>query len=125
MAEEFYPKLKAKFSEIGISEDVSFELEEVQSSDQDPRIIHIFYPSIVETKGYINPKVQIEIGCRSLKEPFTQRKISSFVDEMYRHLDFTEDSFLVSSVNPERTFFGENIFASRRVSKAEGKNESG
>lgn len=109
VAEEFYPKLKAKFSEIGISEGISFELEEVQSSDQDPRIIHIFYPSIVETKGYINPKVQIEIGCRSLKEPFTQGKISSFVDEMYRHLDFTEDSFLVPSVNPERTFL-EKIF---------------
>ncbi|MFJ1378063.1 nucleotidyl transferase AbiEii/AbiGii toxin family protein [Capnocytophaga canimorsus] len=64
---------------------------------------------MVETKGYINPKVQIEIGCRSLKEPFMHRKISSFVDEMYSHLDFTEDSFLVPSVNPERTFL-EKIF---------------
>ncbi|CEN32988.1 hypothetical protein CCAN12_300005 [Capnocytophaga canimorsus] len=30
-------------------------------------------------------------------------------DEMYSHLDFTEDSFLVPSVNPERTFL-EKIF---------------
>lgn len=109
VTEEFFPKLKNYFQKLGISEGVSFELQEVQSSDQDPRIIHIFYPSIVQTKGYLHPKIQIEIGCRSLKEPFTQRKISSFVDEMYSHLAFSEDSFLVPSVNPERTFL-EKIF---------------
>ncbi|WHF51269.1 nucleotidyl transferase AbiEii/AbiGii toxin family protein [Chryseobacterium gotjawalense] len=109
VAEEFYPKLQKCFEDKGIAEDVIFTLENVQSSDQDPRIINIYYPSIIETKGYLNPRVQIEIGCRSLKEPFSNCLISSFVDQEYKDLDFSSDEFLVPSVNPERTFL-EKIF---------------
>lgn len=109
VSEEFYPKLQKCFEEKGIAEGVTFALEDVQSSDQDPRIINIYYPSIIETKGYLNPRVQIEIGCRSLKEPFSDRLISSFVDQEYKDLEFASDEFRVPSVNPERTFL-EKIF---------------
>lgn len=57
----------------------------------------------------MNPRVQIEIGCRSLKEPFSDCLISSFVDQEYKDLDFVDGEFLVPSVNPERTFL-EKIF---------------
>ena len=109
VSEEFYPKLQRRFREKGIGEGVEFTLEEAQSSDQDPRIINIFYPSVIQTKGYLNPRVQVEIGCRSLKEPFSNCLVSSFVDQQYKDLDFSEDEFYVSTVNPERTFL-EKIF---------------
>ncbi|HIB8182303.1 TPA: nucleotidyl transferase AbiEii/AbiGii toxin family protein [Elizabethkingia anophelis] len=109
ISEEFYPKLQKCFEEKGIAQGVTFTLEDVQSSDQDPRIINIYYPSIIETKGYLNPRVQIEIGCRSLKEPFSDCLISSFVDQEYKDLEFANGEFLVPSVNPERTFL-EKIF---------------
>lgn len=109
VSEEFYPKLQKRFREKGIGEGVKFTLEEAQSSDQDPRIINIFYPSAIQTKGYLNPRVQVEIGCRSLKEPFSNCLVSSFVDQQYKDLDFSEDEFYVPTVNPERTFL-EKIF---------------
>ena len=59
--------------------------------------------------GYLQPKIQIEIGCRSLIEPFENRYIKSFVDEEYAHLDFVQEAFSVPSVIPERTFL-EKIF---------------
>ena len=88
---------------------MNFTLEPAQSSDQDPRIINIFYPNIIELTGYINPRVQIEIGCRSLIEPYSDRLISSLVDTQFREADFIEKPFFVPSVNPERTFL-EKIF---------------
>ena len=109
VSEEFYPKLQRRFREKGIGEGVEFTLEEAQSSDQDPRIINIFYPSVIQTKGYLNPRVQVEIGCRSLKEPFSNCLVSSFVDQQHKDLDFSEDEFYVPTVNPERTFL-EKIF---------------
>ena len=89
VSEEFYPKLQRRFREKGIGEGVEFTLEEAQSSDQDPRIINIFYPSVIQTKGYLNPRVQVEIGCRSLKEPFSNCLVSSFVDQQYKDLEFS------------------------------------
>ncbi len=82
---------------------------EATSSDQDPRIIEIYYPFVIESPGYIQPKVQIEIGCRSLKEPFSICTFSSLVDEHYPELDFSQQGIPVPTVNPERTFL-EKLF---------------
>lgn len=109
ISEEFYPNLQQKFMEAGIGEGVQFTLEPVQSSDQDPRIVNIFYPNIIELTGYINPRVQIEIGCRSLIEPYSERLVSSLVDLQFVGYDFIEQPFSVPSVNPEQTFL-EKIF---------------
>ncbi|WP_076388422.1 nucleotidyl transferase AbiEii/AbiGii toxin family protein [Kaistella chaponensis] len=109
VSEEFYPKLQKRFNEKGIGEDVRFTLEEAQSSDQDPRIINIYYPTLIVAIGYMNPRVQIEVGCRSLKDPYSNCLVSSFIDEEYKNLDFSELAFNVPSVNPERTFL-EKIF---------------
>lgn len=109
VTEQFFPELQKRFEEKGIAEDVEFKIEEATSSDQDPRVINIFYPHVIELLGYMHPRVQIEIGCRSLKEPFTERLITSFVDEAFMGANFVELPFTVPSVNPERTFL-EKIF---------------
>lgn len=109
ISEEFYPELQERFINAGIGENVKFSLEAAQSSDQDPRIINVFYPNVIEIIGYINPRVQIEIGCRSLIEPYSERLITSLVDAQFLHSEFTEQPFTVPSVNPERTFL-EKIF---------------
>ena len=109
ITEEFYPDLKERFLNHGIGENVKFSLEAAQSSDQDPRIINIFYPNIIEVTDYLKPRVQIEVGCRSLIEPFTMKKISAMVDDEYPEQSFSEKSKEIPSVNPERTFL-EKIF---------------
>ncbi|HMG14261.1 MAG TPA: nucleotidyl transferase AbiEii/AbiGii toxin family protein, partial [Saprospiraceae bacterium] len=104
----FFEALKAKFQEKGISV-LEFKVVEANNSDQDPRIIEVFYPNVIDAPGYMQPKIQIEIGCRSLKEPYTNQSISSLVYEEYADRDFTEPPITVPTVNPERTFL-EKIF---------------
>ena len=100
----FFEELQEEFRKKGF-ENLSFKLVETKDSDQDPRIIEIYYPNvIVSYSEYILPKVQVEIGCRSLREPFSIQSFGSLVDEVYSGKDFVEPLFEVSTVNPERTF---------------------
>ena len=78
-------------------------------SDQDPRIIHVYYPNLIAPPGYMEPRVSIEIGTRSLMEPHTQRSFGSLVDEQYKEAPFAQPFINIPAVNPERTFL-EKIF---------------
>lgn len=104
----FYEELQGRFAAKGIN-GVTFKLVDAESSDQDPRIIEVYYPNVIASPGYLQPKVQIEIGCRSLREPFTLQSFSSLVDETYPDQDFAQQAIEVPTVNPERTFL-EKIF---------------
>ncbi|NEW84347.1 MAG: nucleotidyl transferase AbiEii/AbiGii toxin family protein [Mariniphaga sp.] len=108
ISDTFYPALKSKFQEKGLS-DVVFKLEEAKDSDQDPRIIEIYYPNVIESPGYIEPNVKVEIGCRSLREPFSIQTFSSLIDEHYSNAEFSLAPIEIPTVNPERTFL-EKIF---------------
>ena len=101
--EKLYPELKEAFNAKGLLE-VKIVPEEIKTSDQDPIIISVYYPNVVETPGYIQPRVQIEIGCRSLIEPFENKSIISLVDEIYPDAKFAQSSVQIPSVLPERTF---------------------
>lgn len=84
--------------------DLEFVVIEAKDSDQDPRIVEIYYSSVIKPDTeYILPRVQLEISCRSLREPFTLRAFGSLVDEFYAGHDFTESLFDVPTVNAERT----------------------
>ncbi|MBL4561427.1 MAG: nucleotidyl transferase AbiEii/AbiGii toxin family protein [Labilibaculum sp.] len=108
ITETLYPKLQQNFNEKGFT-GVRIELETIISSDQDPVIISVYYPNVIESPGYIQPRLQIEIGCRSLREPFENRPIISMLDETYPKATFVQDSVQIPSVLPERTFL-EKIF---------------
>ena len=103
----FFPELEAKFAERGL--EVNIKIIEPQSSDQDPRIIEIYYPNVISSPGYIQPRVQVEIGSRSMREPFTNCSFSTLVDETYPEKVFTQRAIEIPTVNPERTFL-EKIF---------------
>ena len=105
----FFTDLQEEFQKKGFK-DLRFIIIEATDSDQDPRIIEIYYPYIVTPPtDYIQPRVQIEIGCRSLREPFSFQTFGSLVDEVYAGKDFVEPLFIVPTVNPERTFL-EKLF---------------
>jgi len=105
---KFKQELEQKFTEKGFK-NLTFKLIEAKDSDQDPRIIEIYYPNIIQKPTYLEARVQIEIGCRSLKEPFTVRPITSLIVIHYPTQEFTLPSIEVSSVNPERTLL-EKVF---------------
>lgn len=105
----FFKELQDSFKEKGFQELV-FKVIEAKDSDQDPRIIEIYYPNLItQSSTYLLPRVQVEISCRSLREPFTIQTFGSLVDEVYEGRDFTEPLFQVPTVNPERTFL-EKLF---------------
>lgn len=81
ISQTLYPELNRRFMAKGL--EVKLELEEITTSDQDPIIIQVNYPNVIESPGYLKPRVQIELGCRSLIEPFSVRYISSILDENY------------------------------------------
>lgn len=107
VAQTFYPDLVTRFKEKGIT-GLKFELVDEVESDKD-RTINVHYPNLIEPPGYLEPKIQIEIGCRSLREPFTVQTFASLVDEEYADRDFAQAPINVPTVNPERTFL-EKIF---------------
>jgi len=107
--ETFFKELIVEFRKKGFN-DLEFKVIETGDSDQDPRIIEIYYQNVVsQPSGYVLPRVQLEISCRSLREPFTVQNFGSLVDERYADRDFAEPLFEVPTVNPERTFL-EKLF---------------
>ncbi len=108
ISEHFLPRLREAFNKAGF-ESVTIDLTEVESPDQDPVNILITYPSVVEKSEYILPQVKLEIGSRSLLEPFTNRQFCSFVGDKFAGQPFADDKITVPCVNPERTYL-EKLF---------------
>lgn len=105
----FFTDLQEEFKNKGYNE-LDFKVIDTGESDQDPRVIEIYYPNVITSSSeYVLPRVQIEISCRSLREPFTIKSFGSLVDEVYAGRDFAEPLFEVPTVNPERTFL-EKVF---------------
>lgn len=104
----FVEGLRLRFAEAGFS-NVSIRVEEVENHDQDPLIIEIYYPKLTETDTYLKPGLLIEVGSRSLQEPFSPRTFRTLVAEQYTGLPFADPPITVPVVDPERTFL-EKIF---------------
>lgn len=103
----FFHDLKDQFERMGL--EVKLEIEPVRDTDKDPLIIQVIYPSVAGMAGYILPRVLVEIGSRSLKEPFSIREVRSFLGEVYDGRAFADLPISIPCVNPERTFL-EKIF---------------
>jgi len=105
----FFEELKQAFEAKGYKE-LKFVVIDAKDSDQDPRVLEIYYPNVVtQPSEYVLPRVQIEISCRSLREPFTVQTFGSLIDEFYADKEFAEPLFEVPTVKPERTFL-EKLF---------------
>jgi hypothetical protein len=101
---QFFEDLKAAFAVRGFN-GLDFKVVEAKDSDQDPRILIIYYPNLIsQPSKYVLPHVQIEIGCRALREPYSVQYFGALVDEVYVGEYFVEPLFAVPTVNPERTF---------------------
>jgi predicted nucleotidyltransferase component of viral defense system len=105
----FFEDLQEAFRARGF-QGLSFQVIDTGESDQDPRIIEIHYPNIIpQATGYVSPRVQIEVSCRSLREPFSLQRFGALVDEHFADMDFAEPLFDVPAVDPERTLL-EKLF---------------
>ncbi|MCL2328540.1 MAG: nucleotidyl transferase AbiEii/AbiGii toxin family protein [Bacteroidetes bacterium] len=105
---KFVAALDVSFKTMGF-ENVIVKPQQVVNHDQDPLIIEIYYQKLAGHDVYLRPDILVEIGSRSLKEPFSQRNISTFVADVFPKMPFTENPVIVPTVNPERTLL-EKIF---------------
>lgn len=108
ISEKLFPLLQKTFQDAGFSE-VVLRLKATTSNDQDPLIIEVNYKSVTDVSEYLQPRVLIEIGSRSLKEPFTDKEFCSLVGEHFKGRNFADVNINIPTVNPERTFL-EKIF---------------
>lgn len=93
------------------------EVKNKTISDQDPEIIEINYQSVFEELPYVNQKVLIEIGARSLIEPTEEKEIKSIIDENYPDNSFSETPFFVKTIIPEKTFLEKLILLHEEFTK--------
>ena len=103
---ELFPSLKEAFNSAGFND---LEMRIAEKTENDPLTIEIYYPNIVKYPGYIKPRILIEIGCRSLKEPYAEKAITSFLTEIFAEQDFADPPITIRSALPQRTFL-EKIF---------------
>ncbi|HKK61055.1 MAG TPA: nucleotidyl transferase AbiEii/AbiGii toxin family protein, partial [Bacteroidales bacterium] len=104
----FIPELQDKFRIAGYK-DVKVELNEEEGRNLEPVQISVLYNSCTEESMYTSPVVKLEIGSRSLREPFTKRVFSSLVAEHYPDKPFADTPISFPSANPERTLL-EKLF---------------
>jgi predicted nucleotidyltransferase component of viral defense system len=104
----FFNELKQKFEDAGVT-GLTMQLKDVKDPDQDPLIIEVFFPSIIRNTEYLKPSILVELGSRSLIEPYSQKSIISLVGEAFDGRNFADKHIIIPVVNPERTFL-EKIF---------------
>lgn len=107
---EFREELIEQLIKIGIStEDFQIEFDPKVDDTSDPNTLKLFYKSVVPSETHIQKKVIIEMGARALSEPSEKRKISSYIDQVFKDYDFTFPEFDVKATLPTKTFL-EKIF---------------
>ncbi|MGB0879128.1 MAG: nucleotidyl transferase AbiEii/AbiGii toxin family protein [Polaribacter sp.] len=108
IVEVFIKKLVVILTEMGVKE---FTLNHVdfERSDTDPLAIELNYKSLTEKIDYLKPRILIEISSRSLRNPFENRELVSFIGDNYRELPFVDKPIMIPTVMPTRTIL-EKIF---------------
>lgn len=82
----------------------SLTAAEIGDPDKDPQQIFLRYDSLLQPLPYIQSEVQIEVSGRSLREPWSNRLVQSFIDSTYPDQPFASTAFEVPTVEPRRTF---------------------
>jgi len=103
ITEVFAKDLQSAFEEQGIT-DLRYEFENLGDGDQDPVSILIYYPYVTEHSAYLEPRIKVEMGSRSLRDPYSSRKVQSLVGQVFDGRPFADEAIDIACVNPERTY---------------------
>src|SRR5690606_31524806 len=120
---EFREELITQLDQLGVDR----KLYEIRYNDHiddtsDPNTLEIHYQTVVPMDNvYIQQRVLLEMGARSLTEPFETKAVISFLDHHYKDLDFTQPSFNVQVVIPTRTFIEKVLLLHEEFSKPTDK----
>lgn len=116
---EFREELIIQLEKLGVPKD-SYEIRYNTHVDDtsDPNTLEIYYHSIAPVvHTYIQQRVLLEMGARSLTEPFEIQSVVSFIDNHYKDQDFIQPAFNVRVVIPTRTFIEKVLLLHEEFSK--------
>jgi hypothetical protein len=108
LTKSFNQNLQNAYQEQGFT-GVTFEYEHLGDGDQDPVSILVYYPQIIDYPDYIQPRVKVEIGSRSLTDPYTDRSFTTIISEEFSDKPYAETEITIPCINPERTYL-EKLF---------------
>jgi predicted nucleotidyltransferase component of viral defense system len=108
ISSDFLFSLQKAFDDAGMK-DVRLAVVDEKAPDDDPVKIAVTYPTVAEYSAYVQPRVLLEIGSRSMMEPATLRSFRSMIGEAFPELPFADENISIRCVNPERTFL-EKLF---------------
>jgi len=116
---EFREELIVQLDKLDVSRDLyDIRYNEHVDDTSDPNTLEIYYSSVVPVSGhYIQQRVLLEMGARSLTEPIEQKPIVSFIDEAYPTTSFAQQVFDVKVVLPIRTFIEKVLLLHEEFSK--------
>jgi hypothetical protein len=108
ISNDFLFSLQKAFDDAGFK-DVRLAVTDEKAPDDDPVKIEVCYPAVTQYSAYIQPRVLLEIGSRSMMEPATVRSFRSMIGQTFSDLPFADEDIHIRCVNPERTFL-EKLF---------------
>lgn len=120
---EFREELIQQLTILGIDS----SLYEIKYNDEvddtsDPNTLELHYQSALDTNNdYIQKRVLLEVGARSLTEPSEKKAVISFIDQEFSHLPFALPEFNVQVVKPIRTFIEKTLLLHEEFSKPTDK----
>ncbi|PCI93608.1 MAG: hypothetical protein COB15_16110 [Flavobacteriales bacterium] len=103
ISNDFIKNIRQKIKELEIP-DVTLTIQDFKDSDTDPLVVELIYKSLTDESPYLNPRVLIEVGARSLMEPSEKRGIQSLVGSHFADQNFADKLFLIPTILPKRTF---------------------
>jgi hypothetical protein len=119
ISNDFRKGLLGKIAGKGIT-DIDLFANESISHDTDPLVLELRYNSVTDAIKYIQPRVLIEVGARSLKEPFEEKPIQSIVAKVFEGQPFSDSPKAIPVVLPKRTFLEKAFLLHEEFLKAEG-----
>lgn len=101
----FREGLQKTLEGLGVSPELfTLTNQESDQSDLDPQVLELSYTSVIARGNYIRDKILVEIGARSLREPYSQRQIRSIISETFPDQPWSGTPFTIPIVEPRRTF---------------------
>ncbi len=117
---KFAKELQEKFNQAGLTE-VEVKPREAEHEHIEPLVVEIYYPKLTEKEEYLKPGILVEVGCRALREPYTNREFATMVAENYPEKTYSDKPISVPTVNPERTFLEKVFLLHEEHQRPDGK----
>lgn len=122
----FANQLKIAIKSVGLEAYCSVVPENDGEGDNtypEPRKIEIYYNSLFPLTGYLQPKILLEVGARSLFEPTVETSIESLISNRFPQIDTSVVSGQsITTAAPQKTFLEKAVLLHELFTTGRGTN---